>query len=340
MDGTQPAGPVLAIDHDRFFKELLTTFFVEFLELFFPKLAEAIDRDSIEFMPQEIVFDLLDGAELVADIVVKARFQGSDAATFFIVHVEHQSTAPSAFRPRFFRYHLALLWNYGVAVYPIVIYSHDTPRKKQPNVYRMDFPDGEVLRLTYRVVQLNRLSWRRFVNSHNPVASALMAKMKVAERDRPRVKFECLRLMVTLKLDPARMRLIGAFVDAYLTLDEAEDRQFNRSLAKANMLPKEKEAVVEYVTSWERKGIEKGLIAGRQEGLQEGRQEGIQTGRQEGLQAGTDALRSVLLDVLTARFGAVDESIASRIRNIESIDELRALAHRALTVKSPGELGL
>ncbi len=93
---------------------------------------------------------------------------------------------------------------------------------------------------------------------------------------------------------------------------------------------------MEYVTSWERKGIEKGLIAGRQEGLQTG----LQTGRQEGLQSGTDALRAVLLDVLTARFGAVDESIASRIRSIDSIDALRALAHRALTVKTPGELDL
>jgi len=32
------------IDHDRLFKELLETFFVEFMELFFPEAAPAIDR--------------------------------------------------------------------------------------------------------------------------------------------------------------------------------------------------------------------------------------------------------------------------------------------------------
>jgi hypothetical protein len=32
------------MDHDRLFKELLTTFFVEFIELFFPELAEGLDR--------------------------------------------------------------------------------------------------------------------------------------------------------------------------------------------------------------------------------------------------------------------------------------------------------
>jgi hypothetical protein len=33
--------------HGRLFKELLTTFFVEFLELSFPKLAAAIDPASV-----------------------------------------------------------------------------------------------------------------------------------------------------------------------------------------------------------------------------------------------------------------------------------------------------
>ena len=46
MDGIETAGAVLAIDHDRLFKELLTTFFVEFLELSFPKLAASLERDS------------------------------------------------------------------------------------------------------------------------------------------------------------------------------------------------------------------------------------------------------------------------------------------------------
>ncbi len=34
------------MDHDRLFKELLTTFFVEFLELFLPEIAAALDRDT------------------------------------------------------------------------------------------------------------------------------------------------------------------------------------------------------------------------------------------------------------------------------------------------------
>ena len=317
---------MLAIDHDRLFKELLTTFFAEFLELFFPKLAASLERDSLEFMPQEIFPNLLQGKVHIADLIAKARFKGKDA--YFVIHVEHQSTAPSAFGGRFFRYYSAIFATKGLPVYPIVVYSHDAPKKAQPNVYRMAFADGEVLRFTYRVVQLNRLSWRRFLNSHNPVASALMAKMKVAERDRVRVKVECLRLMVTLQLDRARMRLIASFVDTYLNLDEVEGQRFNRSLAEAKLLPKERRKVMEIVTSWERKGIEKGRIEGLKEGRQEVREEAL------------NALRAVFLNVVSVRFGISGDAIAAQVRRINSIDELQALTNRALTVKSFGELAL
>jgi len=49
------------IDHDRLFKELLSTFFIEFLELFLPQLASTIERDSIVFQPQEYFADLTTG---------------------------------------------------------------------------------------------------------------------------------------------------------------------------------------------------------------------------------------------------------------------------------------
>src|SRR5438046_2937433 len=150
MDGSQTAGPVFVIDHDHLFKELLTTFFVEFLELFFPKLAGPVDRDSIEFLSQEHFVNVFEGDAYHADIVVKARFKGSDA--FFLIHIEHQSSAPTTFPRRFFRYYSAIFEKHGLPVYPIVVYSQEAPKKAQPSVYRVAFPDGEVLRFTYRVV--------------------------------------------------------------------------------------------------------------------------------------------------------------------------------------------
>jgi hypothetical protein len=40
------------------------------------------------------------------------------------------------------------------------------------------------------------------------------------------VKFECLRLLATLRLDPGRMKLISGFIDTYLRLSAEEEQLF------------------------------------------------------------------------------------------------------------------
>ncbi len=76
------------------------------------------------------------------------------------------------------------------------------------------------------MIQLNQLQWRDFLTQPNPVATALMAKMQIGSAERPRVKAECLRLRVTLRLDPVRMQLISGFVDNYLKLTPEEETAF------------------------------------------------------------------------------------------------------------------
>ena len=93
--------------------------------------------------------------------------------------------------------------------------------------------------------------------SENPVAAALMAKMRIKKNDRPKVKAECLRLLVTLKLDPSKTQLISKFVDTYLNFEGAEEEQFQAEIAKLEV--GQKEEIMEVMTSWERKGIEKGV---------------------------------------------------------------------------------
>lgn len=61
----------MKIDHDRLFKELISTFFIEFLELFLPLVARDIDRDSIQFLPQEVFTDVTSGDKKEIDLLVK-----------------------------------------------------------------------------------------------------------------------------------------------------------------------------------------------------------------------------------------------------------------------------
>ncbi len=133
-----------------------------------------------------------------------------------LLHVENQATPQTDFPKRMFRYFAHLTEKYDLPVYPVVIFSYDAPTRPEPKQYRVAFPDKTVLRFDYTVIQLSRLLWRRFVRQANPVANALMAKMNMATKERPKVKLECLRLLATLKLPP-RSKLIGGFIDSYLT---------------------------------------------------------------------------------------------------------------------------
>jgi len=238
------------IDHDRLFKELLTEFFGDFVDLFLPELAGYLDKASLVFLDKEIFTDVTAGATHEADLVVRARFCGQDS--FFLVHLEHQAQAQRDFGRRMFRYFARLHDKHAMPVYPIVLFSHGSNRP-EPDHYEVAFPDLAVLQFRYRVIQLALLNWRDYLRRGNPVASALMARMGMAIEERPRVKLECLRLLATLRLNPARMRLISGFVDTYLRLNAQETLLFREQTVILE--EKEKHMYKELTTSWKEEGM-------------------------------------------------------------------------------------
>jgi hypothetical protein len=242
------------IDHDRLFKELLTTFFVEFLELFLPEVLTYLEQDSIEFLDKEVFTDVTAGERYEADLIVKAKFLGQDSC--FLIHVENQSSKQASFDKRMFRYFSRLYEKFDIPVYPIVLLSYDSPKTPETNIHQVAFPHKVILQFNYDVIQLNQLNWRDFLRQQNPVATALMAKMNIAPAERRQVKFECLRLLATLKLDPARMRLISGFIDTYLRLSPQEQELLQADIATIE--PRQQEEVMEIVTSWMEEGIEQG----------------------------------------------------------------------------------
>ncbi len=312
------------IDHDALFKQLLSTFFVEFVDLFFPKVGEYLDKDSLEFLDKEFFTDIKTDKRREADIVVKARFQNLSA--FFIINVENQGDIKNLldFQQRLFFYAAHLHQQFKLPVYSIVVLYGERPKRPLLDAYRIEFPDGVMLEFRYRVVQLNRLNWRDFVKRKNPVASALMAKMDIALQERPFVKVECLKILTRLRIDKKRLRLIGTFVDTYLNLNPQEQKIFQAEIDKIE--PHQKEKVMEFTSSWERRGIEQGLKQGLQEGLQkglqQGKQEGLQQGKQEGLREGA---LNVTLGLLRKKLGSVSARAQKRVRQL-SLAQLEELS--------------
>src|SRR5687767_13703545 len=104
------------MNHDQLFKQLLTNFFYEFIELFLPDVAAFTDRGAIEFLNKEVFTDLTAGERHEVDLVVKSRFRNEP--TFFLVHVENQSIAQPAFARRMFGYFARLHEKHGLPIYP------------------------------------------------------------------------------------------------------------------------------------------------------------------------------------------------------------------------------
>jgi predicted transposase YdaD len=187
-----------------------------------------------------------------------------------------------------FRYFCSLFLKYDRPIYPIVVFSYDSPQRLDKSNFVIEFPDGQIVNFDYKIVQLNRLHWRDFLQQKNPVAAALMSKMKIDKKDRPTVKAECLRLMVTLKLDRAKMQLISGFVDTYLRLNSSEETIFQSQLSTMNI--QEQEQIMEITTSWK----EEGRIEGR-----------------------IEEKFAITLRLLNRKLGNLSDEIATRIKSLE-----------------------
>ncbi len=139
-----------------------------------------------------------------------------------------------------------------------------------------------------------------------------MAKMNIRKRDRPQVKAECLRLLVSFDLNPAKIQLLSSFIDTYLDLNSAEEELFQSQLNKMELERQEK--IMQITTSWERKGLEKGKQQGKQQGQSE-----------------------TILRLLDRKLGSVPPEIESSIRSLDS-SSLDTLTENLLDFQSLDDL--
>jgi hypothetical protein len=245
------------VDHDQLFKQLISTFFREFMELFFSKEAAKINFPATTTMDKEVFTDIVPGDKHEVDLLRLVEYEGTP--TKIVVHIEVQSSVKDhRFGERMFDYFARLKANHKEPIFPIVVFSFDKPERKELDTYVINVMDFEVNRFNFKVVQLNQLDWHDYVNRQNPVATAMMAKMKIAPEDRPRVKLECLRLLLGLELDPARTALISGFVGTYLRLNEQEEVEFEQGLEELGMNNKKELPIIR--TDWEIKAERKTLV--------------------------------------------------------------------------------
>lgn len=119
----------------------------------------------------------------------------------------------------------------------------------------MSFPFLHVLTFDFLTLHLRKKNWRDYINSNNPAAAALLSKMNYKEAERVQVKKEFLRMIVNMKLNPAKQRLIYGFFESYLKLNEKEEEKLMDEIKQMDGADK----MMEIPISYEEKGKEIGI---------------------------------------------------------------------------------
>lgn len=242
------------VDRDRLFRDLLKSFFLEFVDLFFPKIAVAIDPKSIRFLEDEESLKPQEQGdhppastqqEASSNVLVQVRLRGQESC--FWVHLENSSETNIKLERRIFHTFARLDEKYNLPIYPIILQSSEKSQRLETNGYRVEFVDRRVLDFSFVAIQLHRLNWRDFLQRRNPVAAALMPTMNVQTFDRPVVKAECLRLLTNLRLDAKKVKVISQFIEAFLHLNAAEEQVLQTEMERMGLL--ERERITNLLTS-------------------------------------------------------------------------------------------
>lgn len=217
----------MAIDHDHLFKQLIEAFFEEFLELFCPVEAAQIDFRKVEFLREEFFTDVRRGRRKRLDLVAKVQLK-LGGERFILVHFEFEASRKDQdFPRRMYEYFSQLFMRHGLPIVPIAVFSDDAEwAQAVPDFFELTLSPRSRVRFDFHLINLSQLDHRRFLKSNNPLAFALMAKMKYTGRQRVRLKADFLRLILRAGTDPARQNLLVEFVETYMPLASTEQTQF------------------------------------------------------------------------------------------------------------------
>ncbi|MBI1929262.1 hypothetical protein HYR99_34080 [Candidatus Poribacteria bacterium] len=304
------------IDHDGLFKELLHQCFELFLRLFYPQQATQLDFSDFTFLEQERLTDYPSGEHRYIDTLVAIKTLDGQA---ILIHLECQSSRQSGFPLRMFRYFSQLRLRGDTLIWQIVVYMPRGEAGLGFETYTETVFGETFLPFRYWCINLGSLEASVYLATKNPVAYGLAPLMIRGDISNPRLKVICLNGIASSDITPAQAALLAYFVEVYLPLTPAEQAEFEQ------LIQREEVTVMQFITSWERKGIEQGM----KQGIEQGRAEEAVRSRQE-----------ALLELLQEKFGSLPQTAVQQVETLSSVDELRQLLRQVVHAASLAEMGL
>ncbi|MBG1268395.1 cytosolic protein [Nostoc sp. WHI] len=256
-------------EYDSPWKQILQLYFEEFMLFFFPQAHGEIDwTRQPEFLDKEleqVVRDAELGKRLADKLVKIYRIGGEE--TWILIHLEIQSQSESDFSERMFIYNYRIYDRYKRSVASLAVLG-DEQVNWRPNQFGYEL-FGTKVEFQFPIVKLLDYQQRQseLEASCNPLATVVMAHLAALQTksdrlERKQQKLSLVRRLYQQGFEREDVLNLLAFVDWVLTLPQDLEREF---LFEVEQL--EAEQRMQYVTSFERSGIEKGKLEALLKGI-------------------------------------------------------------------------
>ncbi len=300
-------------DLDKPWEYIVDIYFEEFMVFFFPAVHKQIDWSrGYEFMEKELQKVVKDAKmnRHLADKLVKVWFK-DDKTMVIYIHIDVQLQKYKLFAQRMFINNYRLFDRHGTQLLSLAILGDLNPDWR-PKSYTHEFAGFE-MSCHFPIIKLidYRKRWDELEKLNNPFAMVVRTHLKRLETGRSSTKrlhekMELFKALYQANYSEQKFLDLFGFLDWVLALPKGFEWQFHDFV-----LQYESENQMQYVTSIERFGIEKGIQQGALQNAQE-----------------------YVIDTLKVRFKRLPKPVAKMIQGIDNNILLEKMHREAISIDS------
>ena len=258
------------IKADTAWKLVLDRWFHEFLLFFYPNIASKINWVlPVEVLDQELLpltTDAMVGKQLTDKLFKVHALDGQ--LCYIILHIEVQGDRETRFETRLFEYSYRLYDRYKCPILTLAVLTDDSPHWR-PNHYQAEVWGYKTHHFDFYPVKLLDYQSQadQLLTADNPFAVIVSVHLssqttRTQPEQRFHIKFAIFKQLLKQGWGRDAIRSFYTFMDGVMRLPEELEIQYHHSIYQL-----EKVKGVDYITSAERFGIEKGMQQGMQQGM-------------------------------------------------------------------------
>lgn len=247
--------------HSGLLAALINYFFPEFLSCFFPDVYSQLRLEGIKPLPEN-VSNMVRKTDQWTCTGFQVQWKSKDA--FILVYMNPVSTH-SSYQLKLQTEITSLCQAQRKPIIPIVVFTRHRDGKSERYCLKRLFPKTPYTPFSSQLLVLNEEKWRKHAGQANPVAAALISRMDHLPEEKLQMKKACLSILENLKLNPAEVRFIIDYFEAYLKLEKREEERFLKEMDKMALTSQ----MLDLTNSWEERGFRKGIELGKEMGLEQ-----------------------------------------------------------------------